>query len=323
MKRIQKILCTFFAVLAVVFALPTAGAVSDNTAQLYPLTLRVDGMRVYTLNEQQAEVPAILYKGSFYLPVRTAGEWTGKNVAWNNATRTVSLNGSVTSVFHTALPTKSAYTYNYGEKVQITPRKDLTITVDGAVQTFKTTSGTQIYPLLYRGTTYLPLRSVAGLIHMQPAWRNASKTDAPLVSLYSEMTDEQAAACQQYLTAVSAQSEQYMNNAASLIALKNDKDALNKQLDAMKANLAAVQAMQVPDVPYLKRSCTALVNAVDADYALLSDAQAKLQKQTTDELFKLNHGQATGAMLKVATESNLDSAIRALLSDYTRDGLNV
>ncbi len=117
MKRIQKILCTFFAVLAVVFALPTAGAVSDNTAQFFtPLTLRVDGMRVYTLNEQQAEVPAILYKGSFYLPVRTAGEWTGKNVAWNNATRTVSLNGSATSVFHTALPTKSAYTYNYGEK---------------------------------------------------------------------------------------------------------------------------------------------------------------------------------------------------------------
>ena len=158
---------------------------------------------------------------------------------------------------------------------------------------------------------------------MQPAWRNASSTDAPLVSLYTEMTDEQAAACQQYLTAVSAQSEQYMNNAASLIALKNDKDALNKQLDAMKANPVAVQAMQVPDVPYLKRSCTTLVNAVDADYALLSDAQAKLQKQTMDELFKLNRGQATGAMLKVTTESNLDSAIRTLLSDYMRDGLNV
>ena len=39
MKRIQKILCTFFAVLAVVFALPTAGAVSDNTAQSLPLDL--------------------------------------------------------------------------------------------------------------------------------------------------------------------------------------------------------------------------------------------------------------------------------------------
>lgn len=322
MKRIQKILCTFFAVLAVVFALPTAGAVSDNTAQLYPLTLRVDGMRVYTLNEQQAEVPAILYKGSFYLPVRTAGEWTGKNVAWNNATRTVSLNGSATSVFHTALPTKSAYTYNYGEKVQITPRKDLTITVDGAVQTFKTTSGTQIYPLLYRGTTYLPLRSVAGLIHMQPAWRNASSTDAPLVSLYTEMTDEQAAACQQYLTAVSAQSEQYMNTATSLMGLKNDKNALSEQLNAMKASLSAVRSIQVPDVPYLKHSATTLINAVDTDYALVNNAQAKLQTQTTDELFKFDHGQATGIMMKAATESDLDSAIRTLLSDYVREGLN-
>ncbi|WP_125115082.1 copper amine oxidase N-terminal domain-containing protein [Agathobaculum sp. Marseille-P7918] len=320
MKLFKRILCGTLAALTVAASVPLASA-ADETAKLYPLTLHVDGLRVYALNEQQQEVPTILYQGSFYLPVRTAGEWLGKNVSWDGTTQTVSLSGSVEPSFHTALPSAPSFSYSYGESISIQPRPDMTILLDSQPQTFYTASGTQIYPLLYRGTTYLPLRSVASLIGMQPAWRNATAQDAPLISLYTPMTEAQSTACLQYLAAVSEQAKAYSDAAAGLMAEKDNKTALKAQLDEMQHILEQVSAMPIPDVPYLQHSGKTITDAVAADRALLTDAAAKLQTQTAEELFLLEHGQAVGVLMQAATQSNLSTAATALLNDYQRVGL--
>ena len=320
MKLFRQILCGMLAATTMAGSLPAAHA-ADVSARLYPLTLHINGLRVYALDEQQQEVPTILYQGSFYLPVRTAGEWLGKSVGWNGATQTVSLSGSVAPFFHTTLPSAPAFSYAYGESVSVKPRPDMTILLENHPQAFFDTSGTQIPPLLYRGTTYLPLRNIAALINMQPAWRNATAQEAPMISLYTPMTSEQSIACLQYLIDVNIKAKSYMDAAAGLMAAKNSKSALNTQLKEMQSILNDVLQMDWPDVPYLQYAGKTLNIAVAEDQALLVEAMGKLQTQTIEELFQLEHGQATGVIMQAATGSQLDALSKSLLDDFQRNGL--
>ena len=52
----------------------------------------------------------------------------------------------------------------------------ITITLDGEVQTLKDGSGTRIYPISYNGSTYLPVRAVAGLAGLEVNWDQATRT---------------------------------------------------------------------------------------------------------------------------------------------------
>ena len=52
----------------------------------------------------------------------------------------------------------------------------ITITLDGEAQTLKDGSGTRIYPISYNGSTYLPVRAVAGLAGLEVNWDQATRT---------------------------------------------------------------------------------------------------------------------------------------------------
>ena len=52
----------------------------------------------------------------------------------------------------------------------------ITITLDGEAQVLKDASGTRLYPITYNGSTYLPVRAVAGLAGLEVVWDQATKT---------------------------------------------------------------------------------------------------------------------------------------------------
>lgn len=52
----------------------------------------------------------------------------------------------------------------------------ITIKLDGEPQIFKDAGGTRVYPISYNGTTYLPLRAVAGLVGLDVEWDQATQT---------------------------------------------------------------------------------------------------------------------------------------------------
>lgn len=52
----------------------------------------------------------------------------------------------------------------------------ITITLDGEVQTLTDAKGTRVYPINYNGTTYLPVRAIAGLLGLDVNWDQATKT---------------------------------------------------------------------------------------------------------------------------------------------------
>ncbi len=59
--------------------------------------------------------------------------------------------------------------------VQSEIRPDFTVVVDGQVRTFQNAQGETVYPLLYDGTTYLPVRAIGNLMGKTVYWYENEK----------------------------------------------------------------------------------------------------------------------------------------------------
>lgn len=65
-------------------------------------------------------------------------------------------------------------------------RPDFTIIIDNEKQVFKNADGKIVYPLLYDGTTYLPVRSIGSIMGKNVDWDG----DKKLVSLSNPLNDK-------------------------------------------------------------------------------------------------------------------------------------
>ena len=145
----------------------------DVTAYLSPdLSIVVDGSYRTFYNAVGQEVHPILYGGTTYLPIRAIGELMGKNVNWSQSTLTVSLAGDRPNGSVTGTPDSAAK----AQTVQAAIRPDITILVDHVRQTFADANGDTVYPLLYSGSVYLPVRSIGELMDKEVNWNNATRT---------------------------------------------------------------------------------------------------------------------------------------------------
>lgn len=61
------------------------------------------------------------------------------------------------------------------EKVQAELRPDFTVKIDGDTKTFKNVNGDVVYPLLYEGTTYLPVRAIGEIMGKTVYWYEDQK----------------------------------------------------------------------------------------------------------------------------------------------------
>lgn len=91
----------------------------------------------------------------------------------------------------------------------------VSIVIDGTAQQFCDVNGTQVYPVVYNGTTYLPLRSIGGIMGKTVAWDAATKT----IDLNS--TDDTIAAVQ-VKTPVLGREGQSPGNLANDIIIRID-----------------------------------------------------------------------------------------------------
>lgn len=62
------------------------------------------------------------------------------------------------------------------QSVQALLSFDTTIKFNGVTQEFKDAAGSRVYPLMYEGTTYLPVRAVCGLAGIAVDWDGATRT---------------------------------------------------------------------------------------------------------------------------------------------------
>ena len=150
-----------------------AAEVSSVTMEMRPnVTILVDGVERTFYNAQGQEVHPLYYQGTHYLPVRAIGELMGKNVNWDGSTKTITLSGTRTTGNVQGTPDKNAQVQNI--TVQMHP--DFTIVVDGVKRTFQDAQGSAVYPVLYQGTNYRPVRAIGELMGKSVSWNGATRT---------------------------------------------------------------------------------------------------------------------------------------------------
>jgi len=159
-------------VMIVAMAFPAMAAAKYETARLRPdFTIVIDGKEKNFKRSDGSAAFALVYEDSTYLPLRAIGEALGKNVNWDEDTKTITLEGK--------RETKDSSNKDVEGKVKdvsVQIRKDFTIVIDGMEQTFRTSSGKEIYPLLYDGSTYLPLRAIGQIMGKSVDWDSDTKT---------------------------------------------------------------------------------------------------------------------------------------------------
>ncbi len=58
--------------------------------------------------------------------------------------------------------------------VQLSP--NINVKLDGEIQTMTDVNGNPVYPVLYGGTTYLPIRAVGNMLGLDVGWDGAAQT---------------------------------------------------------------------------------------------------------------------------------------------------
>ena len=159
-------------VMTAAMAVPAMAAIAYETARLRPdYTIVIDGKEKNFKRSDGSPAFALVYEDSTYLPLRAIGEALGKNVNWDEDTKTITLDGE-----RETKDSSNREVEGKTKSVSVQVRKDFTIVIDGEEQTFKTSSGKRIYPLLYDGSTYLPLRAIGQIMDKDVEWDNDTKT---------------------------------------------------------------------------------------------------------------------------------------------------
>ena len=161
----------------------SARAASDVTARLRPdVTIIIDGSKRIFYNAGGQQVHPLSYGGTTYLPLRAIGELMGKVVTWDQDAKTASLSGTRTDAPTIGKPDATARP----QDVTAALRDDFTVVVDGTVCAFADVNGKTVYPLLYQGSIYLPVRAIGELMGKTVDWDGRTNT----VTLSgSEVTD--------------------------------------------------------------------------------------------------------------------------------------
>ena len=61
-------------------------------------------------------------------------------------------------------------------EIQATLSPDVTVEYDGIVQVMKDVNGNEVFPIMYEGTTYLPIRAVSGMLGLPIEWVDSTRT---------------------------------------------------------------------------------------------------------------------------------------------------
>ena len=190
MKRTRRILGIMLALTLatgqVVFAATSTAATASKIVTFLKPDVSVE------LNREMLEfkdangktVYPIIYNGSTYLPIRAISGLMGENIEWVNSAKTVYIGKTLSNPSKSILKKEeSPYVKVVSQRatgeqslVQVHVKKDILIMYDFEKQNFKDANGNQVYPIVYEGSTYLPIRAIAELMGEDIEWDSKTKT---------------------------------------------------------------------------------------------------------------------------------------------------
>lgn len=174
-KRLMPLALALVIIFGLTVNASAADAAQNVTAKLSPnITVTLGGEAQAMADVNGNSVYPVLYNGTTYLPVRAVGNMLGVNVDWDQDTRTVLLTKNDSRTTPTkVIESTSSGTTPTDITVQINP--EITVKYGGKTQTMKDTNGSPVYPMLYNGTTYLPVRAVSNMLGVVVDWDQAAQ----------------------------------------------------------------------------------------------------------------------------------------------------
>ena len=136
-------------------------------------------------NAQGKVVYPIIYNGSAYLPIRSISRLMNEPIEWDGASKTVYIGRTLSdpnkeTAELSSSDAKPVIFANSGkplkaELVSAYLKPDVMVMYDFAIQTFKDVNRKPVYPIIYNGSTYLPIRAVAELMKEPIEWDGNAK----------------------------------------------------------------------------------------------------------------------------------------------------
>lgn len=180
-KRILSLLPALGCVLAL--SVPAFAAQGQTVhADMRCPHILVENIYAGFLDDQGGRRDPLLYHGSVYIPLRTAGLWMGARADWDREARTVTFTSTgETPIYYSGFDFNTMdierlegieqYQADMADGVDVELCSDVTVIVDGQACQFTNALGQRVYPMLFRECVYLPVRSVGELCGKQVLWR--------------------------------------------------------------------------------------------------------------------------------------------------------
>lgn len=173
MKRKIAILLAVVMMLSSTAFAATPATRTVTAEKTVSVTIYIDSDFQIFVDENRQAVYPIIYNGTTYLPIRAIGGVMGKTVSWDSATKSIQLITPETPL--TPVDSSGVQWGGSDEKISVTISPDITVYIDGVLQTFKDVNGQVVYPISYNGTTYLPIRAIAGIMGKKVIWDQESQ----------------------------------------------------------------------------------------------------------------------------------------------------
>jgi hypothetical protein len=193
MKRFAIFVTTVTLLLSIfiseVFA-ATAGTPAPKKVMFYAkpdICVELNGVRQVFKDANGQTVYPIIYNGTTYLPVRAVSAIMKEPVEWDDRSKTVYIGKTLTYPVKDGapIPKDAAAPADESDLAVLTGlqpslvagylKSDVLVMYDFEIQVFKDANGVTVYPLNYKGSTYLPIRAISSLMDEPITWDGAAK----------------------------------------------------------------------------------------------------------------------------------------------------
>lgn len=261
-KRVVSLLLALACALSLSVSAFAAEVQTVHVEMRSPI-IYVENVDVAFLDSLGGRREPLLYNGTVYIPLRTAGLWMGAQVDWDQEAMTVAFTSTGEApVYYSGfdfndmdvnrLEGVEQYQADMRNGVDVELRSDITVTVDGQVQQFVNALGQPVYPMLFRECVYLPVRSIGELCGKQVLW--LPPVPSPYggkypgnIFLYDAPTAQQLDEANVYFAAVRGHTQEVRD----LIQSWSQETAVTDQrteevVTSMRASIQAIQDLPVP-----------------------------------------------------------------------------
>ena len=139
-------------------------------------TIIYDGEEKNFYNGNGERVYPILFEGTNYLPLRAVSSLFNVAISWDGLNNTVRLGEG--EINKASAPINSNLTRESNEEVVVLINQEVKVVYNGETQNFRMNVGDHsktIYPITFKGTTYLPMRNITELFGCTIEWDGTNK----------------------------------------------------------------------------------------------------------------------------------------------------